>query len=112
MGRSRSETDRSIWVLKYKLVLRPIALNELEEAADSFENERTGLGLRFSRRARQVFRSIQRAPKQFPRVFKNYRRALVKPFRYAIHFYEVGDEVIVVSVFHGSRNPSEWQSRS
>jgi plasmid stabilization system protein ParE len=39
------------------------------------------------------------------------RRALVTKFPYVVLYREDQGEIIVIAVFHTSRNPSVWQSR-
>jgi len=50
-------------------------------------------------------------PQQFPLVYRDQRRALLKRFPYALYFRVEAASVVVVGCFHGHRNPSTWQSR-
>ena len=51
-------------------------------------------------------------PGQFPAVYKNVRRALLRRFPYALLFVvEHEKEITVLACFHGSRNPIDWQKR-
>lgn len=98
--------------MKKRLVIREIAAQEFRDAAAWYEAQRRGLGSKFVRQVRKAFNAIQRAPKHFPKIHPNFRRSLVKPYNYSVHFYETDNEIVVVSVFHGSRNPDDLQSRS
>jgi hypothetical protein len=51
-------------------------------------------------------------PRQFPIVFKNVHRALVRHFPHSLFFVVEDDTLIVIACFHASRNPSHWQSRT
>jgi plasmid stabilization system protein ParE len=51
-------------------------------------------------------------PKQFPTSPHQTRRALLRRFPYLVIFREIGGAVYVVAVFHTSRNPKTWQSRT
>ncbi len=51
-------------------------------------------------------------PRQFPIVFKNVRRALLRRFPYLLFFVFEDDVLIVIACFHASRDPSRWQKRA
>ncbi|MET0599436.1 MAG: type II toxin-antitoxin system RelE/ParE family toxin [Mesorhizobium sp.] len=51
-------------------------------------------------------------PKQFPVSPYQTRRALLRRFPYLIIFRETRFAIYVVAVFHMSRNPKIWQSRT
>lgn len=44
-------------------------------------------------------------------MYKDARRAVVKRFPYVVIYQEMPTEVLVISVFHTSRDPKEWQRR-
>lgn len=49
---------------------------------------------------------------QFPVVYRNTRRALLRHFPYALMFVTEPDEsVTVIACFHGSRDSIRWQRR-
>ena len=48
-------------------------------------------------------------PLQFPLVFADIRRALLRRFPYALFFRIVDDAVFVMAWFHSSRDPRIWQ---
>jgi hypothetical protein len=51
-------------------------------------------------------------PRQFPVIYKNIRRALLRRFPYALMFVIEADETMtVIACFHGSRDPVHWQKR-
>jgi hypothetical protein len=52
-------------------------------------------------------------PRQFPLIYKSVRRALLRRFPYALMFVIDTDEtLVVISCFHGSRDPAHWQRRA
>jgi hypothetical protein len=52
-------------------------------------------------------------PQQFPVIYKNVRRALLRRFPYALMFVIEADETLtVIACFHGSRDPEHWQKRA
>jgi hypothetical protein len=50
-------------------------------------------------------------PRQFPIVFKNARRALMRRFPYLLLFVVENHTLIVIACFHASRDPFHWQRR-
>jgi hypothetical protein len=60
-----------------------------------------------------VIERMSASPRQFPVVYKNVRRALLRRFPYALMFViEPDDTLTVIACFHGSRDPAHWQKRA
>lgn len=88
------------------------ALAEASDAQDWYESEAAGLGVRFRSELDQVVERIASNPRQFPAIYKDLRRALLRRFPYALIFVIEPDEAVtLVACFHGSRNPQRWQKR-
>jgi toxin ParE1/3/4 len=94
-----------------RLVLRPQAETELLDARDWYEDQRPGLGVAFVTEVNRALAGILRAPLAYPRVHGETRRALLRRFPYAIYFHALSDEIVVLAVIYGRRNPRRWQSR-
>jgi toxin ParE1/3/4 len=88
-----------------RLVVRPEAEAEMTDAFGWYEDRAPGLGSAFLLCADAVFNSIRRTPRQFPRVYRTVRRALMRRFPHEVFFTEDGERVVVLSVFHAKRNP-------
>lgn len=94
------------------VIVTPIALAELIEAQDWYENEAPGLGRRFRAEVDAVVERISANPRQFPVIYKGIRRSLLRHFPYALMFVVETDETLtVIACFHGSRDPVHWQKR-
>lgn len=91
-----------------RLFVRPEAEVEITDAFDWYEHRVPGLGSEFLLCLEAVFGAILRAPQQYPRVHKIVRRALLRRFPYEVFFVEDDERVVVLSVFHASRNPKRW----
>jgi hypothetical protein len=63
-----------------RLRVRPEAEVDAFEAAVWYERERPGLGVEFLEATRAAFRRIEEAPRQFPTVFPDIRRAILHRF--------------------------------
>ena len=93
------------------ILLRPEAEAEVEEAYHWYEQRREGLGAGFLLCVEEVLEKISRDSESYPMVHKDIRRALIRRFPYGI-FYIVEDQnIAVLAVFHGRRDPKQWQSR-
>jgi hypothetical protein len=52
-------------------------------------------------------------PQQFPTIYQNVRRALLRRFPFALMFVIGPDDTpTVIACFHGSRDPGYWQKRA
>ena len=76
------------------------------------EGEATGLGRRFREAIDALTERMSTNPLQFPIVFKNVRRALLRRFPYSLFFVVEGDTLLVIACFHASRDPAQWQERT
>ena len=87
------------------------AREELIEAHDWYEGELTGLGGRFIQAIDFAVDRMSASPRQFPVVFKNARRALLRGFPYSLFFVVDDQAILVMACFHASRNPLHWKKR-
>jgi plasmid stabilization system protein ParE len=91
------------------------ALAELSDAADWYEQQRTGLAVEFLHEADAVFKHLHERPLLFPRLLLcpdlDLRRALLKRFPFAVVFVHAGDEVRVIAVAHAKRREGYWLGR-
>jgi plasmid stabilization system protein ParE len=97
--------------MKLSVRLLPEAKAEFDNDADRYEFQQTGLGVNFVVKVREVLQRIAANPRLHAVVYRDVRKAVVKRFPYVVLYREVSAEVIVIAVFHTSRNPSDWQSR-
>ena len=94
-----------------QFVVRPEADAELDEAAEWYSVRSRGLGAEFVRVVDAAFSAIERNPLQFPRVYNQLRRVVLRRFPYSILFEVSEEEIVVLSVFHSRRDPKRWKSR-
>lgn len=93
----------------YRLVSGPRADLDVEAAVEWYENERSGLGLEFLDELRATYDRIAEGPLKYQPLRSEIRRALLKHFPYAVYFAIEGDDVVILTVLHVSRDPAEWQ---
>ena len=87
------------------------ARREFDDAADWYEHRRAGLGDVFTTAVRQVLDRIVNQPRLYAEVFHDAREASVAGYPYCVYYREEADHILVLAVFHTSRDPSVWQGR-
>jgi plasmid stabilization system protein ParE len=95
-----------------QLRVRPEAEQDIEEAADWYEQQRSGLGNDFLDEVMRTFSKISAQPALYPTLHRDTHRALTLRFPFGV-FYRVQDsKVVVIAVLHGSRSPRRWKQRT
>ena len=95
------------------LNLLPIAEAEAEESFDWYEQRELGLGPKFRAALKKTTDKIRSNPYMFPVVQgSKVRRALVDDFPYIVVFSVENESILVLSIFHTSRNPMIWRGRT
>jgi len=94
-----------------QVIFTQAARAELLEAQDWYEAQQTGLGARFRKEVETAVECVQHNPDQFPVVFRDAHRALLRRFPYGLFFEIETDLVIIFACFHCSRGPRSWQWR-
>ena len=94
-----------------RLLIRPEAQVDLEEAALWYEEQRPGLGEVFAGKIFDLIDQIAERPHQFPAVEPSVRRGLLRRFPYAVYFILDEEAVVIIAVLHQRRDPAVWQRR-
>ena len=94
------------------MIILPDAQVDLENAVDWYERQRGGLGAAFLLAMEETFDRISRTPELHPIMHRNVRRALTRQFPYPVYYFTEPDAVLVLGIFHVSRDPREWQLRA
>ena len=97
--------------MSFTLAFRRIARIEFDQDANLYERKRKGLGARFVRAVNAVLDRISDQPDFYPEVHGNIREAILSKYPYSIYYVVDPQAVIVLSVFHTSRDPAIWQNR-
>ena len=95
-----------------KLVFRRVADAEFNEAALWYERQRDGLGLDLIEQVQNVIDRIAEDPLRYPIILRDIREAIVSRFPFAVYYHVKTDRIVILAVFHCSRDPSIWQSRN
>ncbi len=90
-------------------VLSP-ALVELGDAAEFYEGRVAGLGADFLDEVDAAIERICRFPEAWGRLGEDYRRCSLRRFPFfIIYMIEPDGGILIVSVFHQSREPGTWR---
>jgi plasmid stabilization system protein ParE len=94
-----------------RLVFKPAARQEYRDAADWYESRSPGRGKAFRAAVRYQLDRITANPRIHGKVYQDVRKAVVRGYPYNVYYSEEPGRVVVLSVFHTSRDPRNWQSR-
>jgi len=83
----------------------PEARLELVEAAEHYESEQQGLGIRFRDEVKHVCSRILEDPLLWRERPGGYRRVNCPAFPYYVAYFVRAQKVIVAAVAHGHRKP-------
>ncbi len=86
------------------------ALLEVSQAAEFYEERVAGLGADFLEEVDAAIDRILQFPEAWGRLGRNYRRCSLRRFPYLIiYVIEPAKDILIVSVFHQSREPGTWR---
>lgn len=86
------------------LRVRPEAMSDIRSAMAWYNEREAGLGAAFLEQTDAVFGRIVEQPAHFPIVYREFRRALMRRFPYAVYFIARDEAVIVFAVLHHRRD--------
>lgn len=84
---------------------------ELNEAAQYYESEVTGLGVALLAEVERSIKQIRDHPGAAPFILKFVRRKLLRRFPYSIMYSVVDDTVRVLAIANQKRRPFYWRRR-
>ena len=91
---------------------RSSAQAEYDGAVAWYDAQQPGLGPAFEAAVQTILAVIAGQPDRYPVSARDIREAPVGRFPYCVYYRVRVGRVVVVAVFHQSRDPAEWQSRS
>ena len=95
--------------MAYQLVLMEKAVIEINESYHWYEAQSTSIGILFLKALDKSFDVIKQYPRQCELRYKKFREFYFGRFPFIIVFYvdEPHLQVVVISIFHCSRNPRQ-----
>jgi plasmid stabilization system protein ParE len=94
-----------------RVLVRPEASQELIEAAEWYEAQLPGLGLEFGRAFESAIAAAVRNPQAYAEIEQDCRRVILRKFPYSLVYFAEAEVLLVVAVFHHSREPRSFASR-
>jgi plasmid stabilization system protein ParE len=96
-----------------RVVVRPAAAADIEDAYQWYESQQPGLGEEFLAALGGAHDRIVEHPEAFPILHRNTRRALIpRRFPYGLFYRIDGETIIIVAFMHAKRDPRRWQRRT
>jgi len=106
-GRTSSQTSRVL----ISIHIEPAALSDIEQASDWYESQRPGLGTEFILQLDRLLEQAGSNPEAYVKVYREFRRALLRRFPYAVYFILRNGTLRVQAVLHQHRSEAFVSSR-
>jgi plasmid stabilization system protein ParE len=94
------------------LDFHPAVRDEIEDAQRWYEQRQPGLGRDFLDEVERVLTAITANPARFGFSDGDIREGLLTRFPFAIYYRVLSNRIRVLALYHTSRNPLGWKSRS
>ena len=91
---------------------RPAASRDIVDAVNWYERQLPGLGIRFFEEFDRTLSRIETSRDQFPTVYRDAHRALLRKFPFGIFFKKYEDRTLVIAVSDLRGEVSRWQKRT
>ena len=100
--------------MRYELLIRPDALDDIEASADWYEAQEPGVGYEFIKVVRTT---IQTIPSDFNLhrvrdMSRNIRWCYPPRFPYRIVYRVQEKQITILAVLHAARHDREWKKRT
>ncbi|CAN5274368.1 hypothetical protein BH09BAC6_BH09BAC6_09010 [soil metagenome] len=94
----------------YKVIILPLAKQDIKESAYWYNSRQQGLGKRFALQVRHTITTLKETPFAFQVRYDDVRTVLLDVFPFMIHYNADGQHhlIIISAVLHTSRNPDLW----
>jgi plasmid stabilization system protein ParE len=96
-----------------RVIVRPLAVEDLASAATWYEAQSPGLGIELTDEVINALRRAQDAPELFRilRTRDGMRRVLTERFPYRVFFSVIDETLHVHAVLHGAQHDRIWRGR-
>jgi len=95
-----------------KIIIRPEAESDIDDAYQWYESQRKGLGDNFLLCIEEALSRASRNPLIYSILYKEVRRVLIHRFPFGIFFINRENSISVLAVMHARRSPSTWKERT
>lgn len=94
------------------IIIRPTAMAEFDLSVEHYRQVAEQVAKQFVHAIDEILDEISLDPTRYPHVEGDVREAPVKDFPFAVYYRTRRDRVIVLAIYHQSRDPLGWQNRS
>ena len=98
--------------MKWAVVIRPRAEEDIYKARLWYEERQTGLGDRLVQEVSRAIKTLETDADRFPVYYRNLRRILLPRFPYKIFYLLDGERAIVFRVLHAKRKHQSFLPRA
>jgi plasmid stabilization system protein ParE len=97
--------------VNWRVIIRPNAEADLQEAHTWYESQRAGLGDKLLDEVRRAVGLLETDPERRPFYYRDFRRLLTRRFPYKLFYRVEGERVIVFRILHAKRK-HQWQLKN
>jgi plasmid stabilization system protein ParE len=94
-----------------RVTFNELAERELNDAAQYYEQEQSGLGVAFIAEVERCTRAVDEFPEAGPLVLGSILRRLCSRFPYALLYSVTESEIRILAVMNLKRRPGDWAGR-
>jgi plasmid stabilization system protein ParE len=98
--------------MRLPVSFRTLARAEYDAAVAWYDQARAGLGSDFEAEVQAVLDTASATPDRYPFAEGDVREAPVSGFPYCVYYRVRSNRLVVLAVYHQSRDPLGWQGRS
>ena len=98
--------------LRFEIVVEPLALGDIQEAIDYYDDKKLGLEPEFEKQFHEHFKALSDI-KFFQVRYREVRFLPVRRFPFLIHYTvdEAKERIVIRAVFHTGMDPKQWKKR-
>jgi toxin ParE1/3/4 len=97
--------------MSWRVIVRPAARAEMDEAHRWYSERSWQTAANFTDVLEAALAAIGRDPLRYALIHNDMRRYNMPPFPYGLYYTIESGDVVVLSCFHGSRDPAIWRKR-
>ncbi len=94
-----------------KIILHPLAEEDLDESIRYYVNIDKNLKNKFLKELDYTFNQIKDNPNLYPLVTKHSHKKVMQKFPYIIYYTTYDNNINILAIFHTSRNPNILNKR-
>jgi plasmid stabilization system protein ParE len=98
--------------MSVRVEFRRAATDDIEDAVDWYEGQKSGLGLEFLHEVHAALQRLLERPELYSPLHRDVRHCATRRFPFNIYFRLRAETIVVVAVFHARRDPRKWRGRA